>query len=408
MGIIWSLLSIKDAVVLEYGPAGTTHFSMSLYGEIGIEQENRLFTTHMREDDVVMGDTSRLENAIFEIDENFSPKAIFVVASSCSAVIGTDIKGVCTSLKDRVKAKLITFDQGGFRGDYSAGIRETYKLLAEKLVIPTADEPIGEAHKGAADGTLTYNIIGASIGSYRCKADVYEIKRLMRAAFGMEMKACLCLDTALDNISGMGSADINLVIRSEGLQAAEILEKKCGQKYVYGAPYGYAGTSGWLAKIGETVGKAPAEDILKQLGKKAMNSGMYKMYKRMLKRDVPSAFLYGDYETVLGLGNFLESMGIEFANGISIHNISNIENRDERVKFIPAEKDRIDIIKGLRKTLILADDTTERLADKDNRFMRISMPLIDTAQVAVHMPVMGEYGADMLMEYVSAYFNILK
>ncbi len=43
MGIIWSLLSIKDAVVLEYGSAGTTHYSMSLYGDIGIEQENRLF-----------------------------------------------------------------------------------------------------------------------------------------------------------------------------------------------------------------------------------------------------------------------------------------------------------------------------------------------------------------------------
>ena len=61
MGILWSLLAIGDSVIVEYGPAGTTHFSMSLFGELGVDQQNRLFTTHMSEDDVVMGDVSRLE-----------------------------------------------------------------------------------------------------------------------------------------------------------------------------------------------------------------------------------------------------------------------------------------------------------------------------------------------------------
>ena len=32
MGILWSLLAIEDSVIVEYGPAGTTHFSMSLFG----------------------------------------------------------------------------------------------------------------------------------------------------------------------------------------------------------------------------------------------------------------------------------------------------------------------------------------------------------------------------------------
>ncbi len=37
MAIIWSLMPIKDAVVLEYGPAGTTHFGGGLYGSLGLE-----------------------------------------------------------------------------------------------------------------------------------------------------------------------------------------------------------------------------------------------------------------------------------------------------------------------------------------------------------------------------------
>ena len=69
MGILWSLLCIEGSVVLEYGPAGTTHYSVSLFGGLGVDQQNRLFTTHMSEDDVVMGDVSRLERALVEIEE---------------------------------------------------------------------------------------------------------------------------------------------------------------------------------------------------------------------------------------------------------------------------------------------------------------------------------------------------
>ena len=36
------------------------------------------------------------------------------------------------------------------------------------------------------------------------------------------------------------------------------------------------------------------------------------------------------------------------------------------------------------------------------------MPLIDSAQVAVHMPLMGSRGPDMIMETVEAYFNTLR
>ena len=64
MGIIWSLLSVKDSIILEYGPAGTTHFSMGFYGTLGVDWQQRLFTTHMNEDDVVMGDVTRLKKLL--------------------------------------------------------------------------------------------------------------------------------------------------------------------------------------------------------------------------------------------------------------------------------------------------------------------------------------------------------
>lgn len=397
MGIIWSLLSIDDAVVLEYGPAGTTHYSMSLYGDLGIEQENRLFTTHMREDDVVMGDTSRLENALIEIDKNFEPKVIFVLASSCSAVIGTDLRGVCATVAPKIEARLITFEQGGFRGDYSAGIKETYKLLCEKFIDGT-----GEKRKG------TYNILGASIGSYRCKSDVLEMKRMLEEAYGMECSACMCFDSSLEQIRNMGSAEVNLVMRPEALDTAIFLEKRYGTPYICGMPYGYRGSMEWISGIGMLLGKKPSEKIMSELKKKSMTASQYKMYGRMLKRDKAEAYIYGDAETVKGLGAFLGDMGIHSSHLLSIHNLTGLKGLPEDIKYIPAEKERLEILKGLRSVLVLADDTSKRFLDSSNTYMRIANPVIDGALVATHMPVAGIRGADMLMEYIAGYFNTLR
>ena len=233
MGILWSLLPIDGCVVLEYGPAGTTHFSMSLFGELGESQQDRLFTTHMSEDDVVMGDVSRLEKAIVEIDRSFAPKAIFVVASSVAAVIGTDIKGVCSYMQEQVSAKLIAFEQGGFRGDYSVGLTEAYKLLVKELPV---DEPEPQPD--------TVNLIGFSMGSYRALSDRPELERLLEEAFGLKIGACLCGETGIEKIEQMGGAALNLVLREEGLPAAQMLKTRFGTPIVAGAPYGWKGNTG--------------------------------------------------------------------------------------------------------------------------------------------------------------------
>ncbi|MBQ9300839.1 MAG: nitrogenase component 1 [Clostridia bacterium] len=397
MGILWSLLTVEDSVIVEYGPAGTTHFSMGLFGELGIEQENRLFTTHLREEDVVMGDTSRLENAIKEVDENFHPAVIFAVASSCSAVIGTDLRGVCTMVQPKVKARLVTFEQGGFRGDYAAGIKEAYRLLADQMVKAGAEKRPG-----------TYNILGASIGAYRCKADVLEMERLMKEAFGMEPHTALCLETDLEKIASMGGAEVNLVIRQEALPAARLLEGKCGTPFVYGAPYGYQGTLDWLEAVGRQIGRPVNPRLAGELKKRAMETAQYRMYGRMLRRDKTQAVLCGEYEAVKGLGAFLGGMGIAPTRQISAHSLAPLENAEEGVQYLPAEKERVDLMRSLHRTLVLADDTARRLLEGDNTFIRIATPLVDGAQVAVHMPLMGPRGADMVLETVEAYFNTLR
>lgn len=397
MGILWSLLHIEDCVILEYGPAGTTHFSMGLFGSLGIEQENRLFTTHMREEDVVMGDTIRLERALVEIDENFHPKVIFVVASSCSAVIGTDLKGVCTMIAQKVKARLIAFERGGFRGDYSAGLKEVYCLIADQLVENKAEKD-----------ELSFNVLGSSAGSFRAEADALEIERLMEKAFSMHVHARLCMKTDLEHIASMGIAGVNLVVRREAVSAAEILERKCQTPYVVGMPYGYEGTITWLEKVGKAVARDPDPSFIADLKKKDMAARRYGMYVRTLRRDIPKAILYGDLECVAGLGDFLEETGIKPVRKISTHSLAVVDEPRGDIEYYPVEADRIAVFKSAEHTLIMADDTAKIISNDSNTFVRISTPLINGSQIASHLPLSGPRGADMILESVSEYYNTLR
>lgn len=391
MGIIWSLLTIQGAVVLEYGPAGTTHYSMGFYSGLGLLLPNRLFTTHMREDDVVMGDVTRLEDAIVELDKNYAPKVIFVVASSVAAVIGTDIKGVCRYMQNEVKAKLVAFEQGGFRGDYSIGLAETYKLLVRNL-----------PKKGVVQEKGVYNIIGASVWRYRMESDIWEIKSLLSEALGLSCNACLCCDTSVEELEDMGLAQVNIVLGNEGLVAAKYLQEKFGTPYVYAVPYGYNGTLSFLAQVGEAVGREPDSMVLLRLQTKEKSLSRLSLFTMMGNNKPKKAVVEGDYDMVQGVSAFLEQGGITVLHKMCAHSLKAIAEPAAAVEAYAEESDWLQVIRGLHDTLVLADDVALLQAKADNTKVLISAPFMNSA-VATHMPFMGERGADYLFERMQAY-----
>ena len=391
MGIIWSLLTVQGAIVLEYGPAGTTHYSMGLYGGLGLRFQNRMFTTHMSEDDVVMGDVTRLEDAIVELDKSYAPKVIFVVASSVTAVIGTDIKGVCRYMQNEVKAKLVAFEQGGFRGDYSIGLAETYKLLVRNL-----------PKKDVAQEAGVYNIIGASVWRYRMESDIWEIKSLLSEALELRCNACLCCDTSVEELEDMGLAQVNIVLGNEGLAAAKYLQEKFGTPYVYAVPYGYNGTLSFLAQVGEAVGREPDSMVLLRLQTKEKSLSRLSLFTMMGNNKPKKAVVKGDYDLVQGVSAFLEQGGITVLHKMCAHSLKAIAEPATDVEAYAEESDWLQVIRGLHDTLILADDVALLQADADNMKVLISAPFMNSA-VATHMPFMGERGADYLFERMQAY-----
>ncbi|MFI3285265.1 MAG: nitrogenase component 1 [Rikenellaceae bacterium] len=129
MGLLHTLVSTPNVIVLEYGTAGTTAYAIkTLQMTHGIDCSKSLFTTGMSENEIVMGDTTRLENALKTLDKTYSPKVIFVLSTAVSEVTGVDVKGVCHYMQDELRAKLIPCTGHGYGGNFVEGVEAAIKL----------------------------------------------------------------------------------------------------------------------------------------------------------------------------------------------------------------------------------------------------------------------------------------
>lgn len=395
MAIMWSLMPIEGAIVLEYGPAGTTHFGGGFYSSFGISLDHTLFTTHISEDDVIMGDVTRLENAILELDRNYSPKVIFVVASAVIAVIGTDITGVCKYMQEKVNAKLVAFSDGGFRGDYTYGLRAVYNLFSEQLI----DKSL------TAKEENTYQILGASAGSYRVRSDVWEIQQLMREAFGMKCRMVMGLECGVEDIVSAGASELNIVLRCEALEVAGMLKESFGTEYVYGAPYGYKGTLDWLEKISAVTGIPINPALVARLREKIMYMRPMGGPMGRIRKKPPTASVQGDYDTIIGISAALEEMELDIDLKLCSHSMKAIESPAEDIKHYADEKQRIELFKQQHDRWILGSMEAAKCCPEDNYFTCISSPFEGRSQIANHLPFMGEKGMDYLMECKDDYFS---
>ena len=257
MAIISTLLNIEDAVVLEYGPEGTTHFSMNFFNKLGQDYPDRLFTTGVDDSDIIMGSTEHLERGILELDALYSPKAIFVLTSSVTSIIGTDIAGICDSLQSKVQSRLIPVNTSGLGADYSAGLRKIYLQLAELFLQPDAAKQKGR-----------YNILGASPLHYRAESDICEITRLLREGFGCELLHCLAMNMTTEALAELSSAELNIVLTAEAVPSAEYLQSVTGTPYVYLPPYGYSQTKEFLNSVAAVIGQPVKKAMLQRLEEK--------------------------------------------------------------------------------------------------------------------------------------------
>src|SRR5512133_3924758 len=108
--------TIRDAAVVFHSPVGCSSSALG-YRELyrGIPAalgraarfDLRWVTTGLDADDVVFGAGEKLKQAVLLAEERYQPKAIFVLTSCTSGIIGEDVEGAIAEVRDAVRAKVI-------------------------------------------------------------------------------------------------------------------------------------------------------------------------------------------------------------------------------------------------------------------------------------------------------------
>ncbi|WP_263641043.1 nitrogenase component 1 [Methanobrevibacter arboriphilus] len=138
--------TIRDAAIIFNGPVGCSHAALGykeLYGAIpealGKPTNYKLnwLTTNLGEDDVVFGAKDKLIEAIKEAEDRYSPKAIFILTTCVTGIIGEDIESAVNEIQPDVKATIVPIHCEGVRSKimqtgYDAFWHGVLKYLVKK------------------------------------------------------------------------------------------------------------------------------------------------------------------------------------------------------------------------------------------------------------------------------------
>ncbi|WP_448375473.1 nitrogenase component 1 [Fervidobacterium sp.] len=396
IGGLWTLSSIKDAVILEYGPAGTTHYALETVATLNAELRANLYTTHMSEKDLVIGIHDRLIKSVEEIDRLYNPQYIFVIPSSVISVVGADVDKVLRDISYRVKSKVFALHLDDFDRDYTSGIKKTLSFIANEIVeeVPEKDPKL-------------YNLIGVNIDQYNFLSDVNEISRIMYGCFGMRLNAVFTSYSSIQDLKSASRAGLNIVVRNEALESAIIMKKKFSIPYHYGIPYGINGTINFVKSIESLLKIKSNQEFLNQelrLCSKAVAS-----FKKELKRtDDLNVWLSGNVDLVVGLATFMENeLLLPVSKVFVIHSFDNEDFLKRYKELLPntefifnANGDLYEVLIVEGETILLGDGLFIDIVNKNKKVISIQVanPNLSSVKVCNFLPFVGFRGTLYLIE----------
>lgn len=383
MGIIFALSSIEGATVIEFGPSGTTHYAVEGIGNLNGEDRAKFFSTHMSENDIAFGSHKRLENSIVEVDKNDNPKYIFVMASSVSSIIGTDIGGICDSLQDKVDAKLIPITTGGLREECNRGIEYILEVLVKEVVLETD-------HK-----TDTFNILGCNIDQFNFLSDVEEIKRMINAYFGKDVNAVFTSYSTIEEIEGAASASINIVMRKEALKAAIHMKDKFGIPYIYIKPYGIDKIDKFVKGVESVTGWDFNEEVYNKEVSEVKQHLFNIKRKFYFYNKTKKCSVIGDYDVVVGFKSIIEEIGLAIDRLQVLYRMDSIE---DGILYSSDEMERLAYLKESDLLALFADATSLDSKHNSKVDLQVSNPNLSAVNIYPYTPFVGIRGLYYVLE----------
>ena len=177
---------------------------------------NRLLHLVLEQDDIVMGISEKIRDAIIDICTTKEMRILFVVTTCLCEIIGEDLDGLIEEVQEEVKPRLLLIHTDNFSSeDCAPGIERTM-LVLEKLM---CTQPVLKK---------TINILGA-MEPY---PDETELAALLTKK-GVRILNVLPAGGDPEDIARAPQAELNIVFSHYGLPLAQKMKERFGTQYVY-------------------------------------------------------------------------------------------------------------------------------------------------------------------------------
>lgn len=200
-----------------------------------------VYISGLVENDVILGNDSKLVEDICEIADETPPEFIAISAAMIAHFMSVDIRGIARIIEKRTGIPVIAFDTNAM-DSYVAGGNMAYKALVDRFCVPAP---------GQKNSRLTVNLLGVTPLDFSIVGNVEALHDVL-AENGIDVNCCMTMGCTMEDIRRAPSADVNILCSSVAEDGAKLLEKKFGIPYVAGLPIGYAGTKAWINAIRES------------------------------------------------------------------------------------------------------------------------------------------------------------
>ncbi len=232
---------VKDSVVINHSPIGCGLDGIMYADSVrdnaeGQDRRVKRLSTNLQEKDTIYGAYRKLENTIDEAVKRFSPKAIFVLSSCVTGIIGDDLESVAGQKEEEYGIPIVPIYCEGFRSKvWSSGFDAAYHGILRRLV--------KKPEKKQTDLVNVFNFCGPD-----------RLRELLAKA-GLRTNYVTAFST-LEELQQMAEAACSVQFCDTlSSYVTTVLEERYNVVKIRNAPpFGITWTDEWLQEIGRVTG----------------------------------------------------------------------------------------------------------------------------------------------------------
>lgn len=215
------------------------------------EQDSLIFISGLSEIDAIMGNDEKFIRDVITAARVYQPEFVVLLQSPVPLLMGTDFLAIAEQIESEIHLPVYFIPTTGMNS-YIWGAGEAFWLLADKFVETPKPGPQKETlyqempckETSENQEGIRVNLLGLTPLDFSVNQTVNSLKEEVEKQ-GFLVQSSWAMGSDLCEIKKAGAADVNIVVASSGLKAAQTLEKRFGIPYVVGLPVGDFALAVW-------------------------------------------------------------------------------------------------------------------------------------------------------------------